>query len=123
MNALKAFRNHSFNPQKRSAFGRPIPAGAGAILFATKYHQWGALFLVGHRGIINRRLVAVWTQCIATFYPVQHFILDADIGEGATHHHLVIAAARAIGVELPRADLALGEIFTSRGGVFEGAGR
>ena len=122
MNTLKAFRNHGFNPQKRSAFCRPIAAGAGTILFAAKDDQWGALLLIGHCRVKDRHLASVWTECVAALDPIEHLILDADIGEGAAHHHLVIAATRAIGVELSRADLALGEIFTSWGCVFERAG-
>jgi len=90
-------------------------------LFAAKDHQWGALRLVRHGRIKDCHLAAVWTQRIAAFYPVEHLILDADIGEGAAHHDLMIAAARAIGVELVRADLALGKIFSGWSCVFERA--
>src|SRR3546814_11558024 len=34
---------------------------------------------------------------VATFLPAEHLVLDADIGEGAAHHHFMVAAARTIG--------------------------
>jgi hypothetical protein len=39
-----------------------------------------------------------------------HLVLDADVGEGAAHHHLVVAAPRAVGVEVGRAHLMLAQI-------------
>ena len=42
--------------------------------------------------------------------PGHHLVLDADIGEGAAHHHLVIAAPRAVGVEIVRRDAVLDQI-------------
>jgi hypothetical protein len=30
----------------------------------------------------------------------QHQVLDAHIGEGAAHHHVVVATARAVAVEI-----------------------
>jgi hypothetical protein len=43
------------------------------------------------RGLVNRK---------AAFHSGHHLVLDADIGEGAAHHHLVMAAPRPIGVEI-----------------------
>src|SRR3546814_5653947 len=36
----------------------------------------------------------------AALDPRHHVVLDADIGEGAAHHYLVVPAATAIGVEV-----------------------
>ena len=41
-----------------------------------------------------------------------HLVLDADIGEGAAHHHLVMAAPGAIGVEVEFLDTAVVQIGT-----------
>ncbi len=34
------------------------------------------------------------------FHPRDHFVTDADIGEGATHHHLMVTATGTIGVKV-----------------------
>ena len=44
----------------------------------------------------------------------EHVVLDADIGEGAAHHHFVIAAPRAVLVEVGRLHLMLDQIFAGR---------
>src|SRR5262245_60914129 len=41
-------------------------------------------------------------------------VLEADVREGAPQHHLVVAAARAVGVELAPLDAVLDEILPGR---------
>ena len=36
----------------------------------------------------------------APFHPWDHFVTNADIGEGATHHHLMVTATGTIGVKV-----------------------
>ena len=36
----------------------------------------------------------------AAFNAGHHLVLDADIGEGAAHHHFVMAAPRPVGIEI-----------------------
>ncbi len=36
----------------------------------------------------------------AAFAAAGHVVLEADVGEGAAHEHFVVAAARAVGVEV-----------------------
>ena len=50
----------------------------------------------------------------AAFDAGDHLVLDADVGEGAAHHDFVVAAPRAVAVEVGAADLML---------LQEGAGR
>ncbi len=52
-----------------------------------------------------------------------HLVLDADIGEGAAHHDLMIAAPGAVGVEVRGGDVVIEEIGSRRAGPFDGAGR
>ena len=40
----------------------------------------------------------------------QHQILDPHVGEGAAHHHLVIAAPAAVAVEVGNADVVLEQV-------------
>ncbi len=53
---------------------------------------------------------------VATFLAVraEHVVADADIGEGAAHHHFVVATTCAVLVEVGNADTMLGEISTGR---------
>ena len=43
-----------------------------------------------------------------------HLVLEANIGEGAAHHHFVTAAAGAVLVEIERFDLVSDEVFARR---------
>ena len=50
----------------------------------------------------------------AAFHAGHHFIADTRIGEGAAHHHLMVAAPRAIAVEIRLTHLVFQQIFTGR---------
>ena len=52
-----------------------------------------------------------------------HLVLEANIGKRAAHHHLVIAAARAVLVEIGGLDLVLDEILARRRVDLDRAGR
>jgi hypothetical protein len=52
-----------------------------------------------------------------------HVVLDADVGEGAAHHHFVVAAARAVLVEVGHGDAVLGQVFAGGRGGLDRAGR
>src|SRR3712207_7709029 len=43
-----------------------------------------------------------------------HLVPDARVREGAAHHHLVVAAARAVAVEVGLPDLMLHQVFADR---------
>ena len=70
--------------------------------------------LIGHGGVVDRHCLAVRALGEAAFDSGHHLVLDADIGEGAAHHHFVVAAARAVGVEVARRHLALDQILAGR---------
>ena len=53
--------------------------------------------LVAHGGVVDRHDGAVRLVLgDAALDAGDHLVLDADVGEGAAHHHLVIAAPRAV---------------------------
>ena len=68
--------------------------------------------LIFHRRVVDRHRLAVGKMFgVAAFRNIavvvlQHEVLDADIGEGAAHHHFMIAAPRAVLVEIACVDLA-----------------
>ena len=43
-----------------------------------------------------------------------HLVLDANVGEGAAHHDLMIAAARAVLVEILRSNLVIAQVLAGR---------
>ena len=43
---------------------------------------------------------------------LHHVVLDADVGERAAHHHLVIAAPRAVLVEVGRRNVVVEQILS-----------
>ena len=53
---------------------------------------------------------------------LHHLVLDADVGEGAAHHHFVVAAPRAVLVEVDRAHLMLDQILPGRARGLDRAG-
>ena len=53
----------------------------------------------------------------------RELVAQADVGEGAAHHHFVIAAARSVGVEVDRLDAMRDEVLAGRAGRLDGAGR
>ncbi|MNF74443.1 hypothetical protein D3C84_564740 [compost metagenome] len=62
-------------------------------------------------------------QGIAAFLAAKHLVLDADVGEGAAHHHLVVAAACAIGVEVGRCHAEALQVEAGRRAGLDAAGR
>ena len=113
MDALEALRHHCLDTQQLRAFGGPVPAGAGAVFLTGKHHGRRTGSLVAGRGVKDGELVAgrrirhaALVQRPAAFFPAaigpgrKHQVFDAHIGKGAAHHDFVVAAARAVGVEV-----------------------
>ena len=57
-----------------------------------------------------------WWIVIAAFGAGHHQVLDAHVGERAAHHDLVVAAARAVGVEVGDGDAVLLQVLAGRRG-------
>ena len=60
---------------------------------------------------------------VAAFGAAHHLVPDADIGEGAAHHHFVIAAARAVGIEIRDRDAVFEQVTARRAVLLDRAGR
>ena len=91
MNTLKTFCDHGLHTQKCCAFGRPVTGRTRPVKRACDHDQRRILFLIGHRCIVDGRFRAVGAFGVAPFNAVQQLVLDADIGECAPHHDLVVA--------------------------------
>src|ERR1051326_3417180 len=101
MYALVAFGDHRAHSQQERAFGRPVTRRAGAVLFTGKHDQRHAISDVFHRSVEDRHGLAIReVPGDAAFRAGGKLVAETDIGEGAAHHHLMIAAARAVGIEV-----------------------
>ena len=106
------------------ALGRPVARGAGAVFLAGDDDQRHSLLLVAHRRVVDRHHLARGNVAgDAALDAWDDLVLDSDVGEGAAHHHFVVAAAGAVGVEVGAGDLVLGEILAAGAVQFDRAGR
>lgn len=101
VDALEGFGQHSFDAQKQRPLGGPIAAGAGAIFLAGQQQERHAFGLVLHGHIVQAALFAIrQVKGKTAFHARQHLVLDANVSQGTARQHLIVAAARAVGVEL-----------------------
>ncbi len=111
VDALEAARDHRLDAQQLRALGRPVAAGAGAVLLAGEDHGGRVLRHVLHRRVEDEHLRALVGALVledgqpallprSVLLRRDHEVLDAHIGERAAHHHVMVAAARAVAVEV-----------------------
>ena len=88
-------------PSSAGALGRPVARRARAVLLAREHDQRRPLLGVPHRRVVDRhRLALGQVQRDAALVVPREQVAQPDVGERAAHHHLVVAAARAVGVEV-----------------------
>ena len=104
MDALEAFGDHGAHTQQQRAFGGPIARRSRAVLLARDDQQRRAFRLVLHRGVVDEHLLARWNvRGPAAFGSGREHVAQPDVGQRSAHHHFMVAAARAIGIEIARA--------------------
>ena len=107
VDALEAFGDHRAHALQARALGRPVPAGPGAVLLSGEDDERRALGPIAFgRGEDRHLLAAGEVPREAALDAVQQLVADADVGEGAPLHHLVVAAAGAVAVEVAGGDAA-----------------
>src|SRR5205807_9372477 len=80
---------------------RPVSRGARPVLLARQHDQRNALFHIADRGVVNRHLLAGREMHgPRALRPGYELVAEAYVRERSSHHHLVVAAARAIRVEV-----------------------
>ena len=114
VDALEALRDHRLDAEQLRALGGPVAARAGAVLLAAEDDRRRALGHVLHRRVVDEHLLARGLEQRHAAFLARavgagrdHQVLDAHVGEGAAHHHVVVAAARAVGVEVGLGDAVL----------------
>ena len=108
MDALVGLGDHGAHAEQRGALGGPVAGRAGAVLLAGQDHQRHALGLVGRRRVVDAHLLAIGQVAgHAALGAGRELVAQPDVGEGAADHHLVVAAAGAVAVEVLRRDAVL----------------
>ena len=124
LSAITARMPRRFVPLAAQSREEPVPYSLPA-----KTTSGTPSLLVAHGGVVDEHPLArglmdgeAALDHVAGVVP-HHLVLDADVGEGAAHHHLVIAAPRAVLVEVLDADLVLQEVLPGGRGRADVAGR
>src|SRR4030095_12880916 len=124
VNTLKALRNRRFDAEEPRSFGRPVAGGAGAVFFAGDDDQRNAFLLILHGCVVNRHLLLIRQMYgHSALGSRRQKILEPDVGEGATHHDFMVAAPRAVLVEVFLRYVIVGEIARRRTVLFDGTRR
>ena len=114
MNTLVAFRDHGVHAQQARAFGGPVARRSRSVFLPGENHQRHAFGDVFRGRVEDRHLGAVGQVACESALGVHHLVAQADVGERAAHHHFMIAAARAVGVEVGWLDAVLDQILSGR---------
>ncbi|MNY36777.1 hypothetical protein D3C86_1712860 [compost metagenome] len=117
MDTLEGLRDDGLDAEQVGALRSPVARRAVAVFDAGEDDERNALFLVLHGGVVDRHLfLRRIVDGVATFLAVraEHVVADADIGEGAAHHHFMVATARAVLVEVGHGNAVLRQIGASR---------
>ena len=124
MDALVALGDHGAHAEQVRALGGPVARRAGAVLLAGEQDQRHALLAVALGRVEDRHLLAVGeVRGPRALAARDEQVAQADVGEGAAHHHLVVAAARAVGVEEAPLDAVLEQVLAGRAVGLDRAGR
>src|SRR6187549_537043 len=97
MDALEAVGDDHAHAEQARAFGCPVARAAGAIFFASDHDQRRFFGGVAHGGFVDAQLfTAGLVHGHTAFDAGCHDVAQADVGEGAAHHHFMVHAARAV---------------------------
>src|SRR5689334_6530752 len=101
MDALERFGDDRTHAEQGRAFRGPVARGAGAVLLAGDDDERRPAGDELHRDVVNRPgLAARFGGSPPTLLATGQLVAEPNVGERAAHHHFMIAAARAVGVEV-----------------------
>ena len=100
VNTLERFGDDRAHAEQAGALGRPVARRARPVLLAAEHDQRDVLLRVVLRGVVDERLLTVFGEVagVTAGHVVEQLVAQADVGERAADHHLVVAAPRAVGV-------------------------
>src|SRR5581483_4124666 len=110
---------------KLSAMTARTPSSAGPFAAQSRDEpEPYAFLLVLHGGVEDGHLFAVGQVAgEAALALGDHLVAQSNIGERPAHHHFVIAAARAVGIEVPGLHAVRDQVFSRRAVGLDGARR
>src|SRR5579875_2606743 len=110
--------------EQRRALGGPVAGRPGAVLLAAQHDQRRALLDVPAGRVVDAHLL-VFGQLggDAALGAGREQVAQPDVRERAADHHLVVAAAGAVGVEVAALDAVLGQVPPGRAVRLDRAGR
>ena len=111
MDPLVALGDHRPDAEELRALRRPVAGRAGAVLLARDHDQRRSLGEVALGRLEDRHLLAA--RQVHRPRPLRagdEQVAQAHVRERAAHHHLVVAAARAVGVEVLALDAVLAQV-------------
>src|SRR6266481_3690521 len=115
VDTLVALGNYRARAEQPRALGRPVARRSRAVLFTRNYDQRHAGLAIANRGVVDGHFLAAGdVQGPTAFGTWRELIAQPDIPKCSAHHHFVIAAPRAIRVELVRLDSIRDEVSTRR---------
>jgi hypothetical protein len=101
----------ALTPSRRVPFGRPIARTARAVFLPGQTIS-GVALRVFHGRVEDAHLLAAGLEFRhAALGAGHHQVLDAHVGERAARHDAVVAAARAVAVEINKIDAVLDQVF------------
>ncbi len=123
VDALVALGDDGAHAEQARALGGPVARRARAVLLAGDHDRRHAVGEVAHRRVVDAHLLAArLVQGDPALGTGRHKVAQADVGEGAAHHHLVVAAARAVGIEIRGRDAVRLQVLAGRAVRLDGAG-
>src|ERR1700677_245606 len=120
MNSLVAFRDDELNSEQTRPLGGPVSRRSRTILFTCEDAQRSFTPRISDRCFIDGcEFVRGQQLCHATLNTRRQLVAQPHICECSTHHHFMIAAPTAIGIELRGLYSTLAEISSCRAVLFD----
>jgi hypothetical protein len=110
VNTLVALGNDSLNTLEVGALGSPVTGGTGTVLFSSHDDGVDARLLVLVGCVEDGHFLAGGDVLGDGSSLLNHFVDNADVGEGSTSHDLVITTAGTIRVKVFLGDAAFSEV-------------
>ena len=115
MDALERFGDDGAHPEQAWTLGGPVARAAAAVLLAGQDDERNTFVRVPQSGVVDRHLLLVGQMRRPVALAAGHqLVAQPDVGEGAAHHHLVVATSRTVAVEVGPPDAVLDQVASGR---------